>query len=329
MMEAGAWGIGFNAVQLKAGIGDTLFSAHRKVDADTPLPREVIDPTVGRNPIGNVEKINESLILDMAEGSNGKWYLPDGDDLARYGDAGDLLNSGITKQIHTQMTNGGEVPPSRAITPYEPPGKLALYDEGFAKLQSNPTIENLTEYVQSLGRPEPVRIIVDEYGRAIPQYQNGSYWRANVVKKDIDEAISRDGFLSGYTRYKRDGVKPEEAARSKLPPNGPINDRVIEYAGVKGSGSFPRDANVVGVHNNPFRSFNVALGTGKETLREPGSYIRLDELWFVPGQLVDTEALFLQQGLESRYPVNDEFGFDGSIPKYHIINTIRWYLKEK
>jgi hypothetical protein len=52
MMEAGAWGIGFNAVQLKAGIGDTLFSAHRKVDANAPLPREVTEPQIRKNPVG-------------------------------------------------------------------------------------------------------------------------------------------------------------------------------------------------------------------------------------------------------------------------------------
>jgi hypothetical protein len=193
------------------------------------------------------------------------------------------------------------------------PGAARLADEASDAARAARGAEDLS----------PVRIIVDEHGVAIPQYEAGSYWRAAMVTEEIDANITLKGWQSGYAR----GAKPEKVAdQTKLLPNAPLEERTIEFVGVEGAAGFPRDANVVGIHKDPFRAIEVALGTGNQSVGKPGWYMRLDELRILPGECVDDEALFARRGLSPKFPIpiKGEFTFDGSIPPGRVINTIRW-----
>jgi RHS repeat-associated protein len=171
------------------------------------------------------------------------------------------------------------------------------------------------------GRPTPVQIVVDENGVAIPQYESGSYWRAAMVTEEIDATIGRRGWESGFER----GVIPRsEADRTKLPPDAPFEERVIEYVGVEGARGFPRDSTIVGVHSDPFQSIEVALGTGAVRLEQPGWYMRLDELHLSPEGLLDVTDLFRRRGLRSKFSTEFEYAHDKGIPWNRVLNTVRW-----
>ncbi len=168
-------------------------------------------------------------------------------------------------------------------------------------------------------RSSPVRIFVDSKGRAVPQYEEGTLFRVTAVTPDIDEAITRDGFRTPYAR----GVT--EGQLSTLPPDAPLEDRIIEYVVPEGGGKFPRNANVIGLRADPGEAIRIAEGSGAKTLAQPDAYFRLDEIRVFSGEVVDAAAIFRKRGLRPKHPpLEGEFIFDGSIPGERIINTIRF-----
>jgi hypothetical protein len=165
----------------------------------------------------------------------------------------------------------------------------------------------------------PYKIYVDPKGRAVPQYEQGTLFRATAVTPEIDEAITREGFLSGYAR----GVT--EGHLSRLPLDAPLEDRIVEYVVPEGGGKFPRNTNFVGLRAEPFEAIRIAMGSGEDILARPGSYLRLDEIRVYPGEVVDPVPIFRARGLKPKYPpLQGEFLFEGSIPPERIINTIRF-----
>jgi hypothetical protein len=167
-------------------------------------------------------------------------------------------------------------------------------------------------------RPSPVRIFVDPSGRAIPQYQEGTLFRVTAVTPDIDEAITREGFLSGYAR----GVTKGQLSR--LPLDAPLEERIIEYVIPEGGGKFPRNTNFVGLRADPGEAIRIAIGSGEDILNR-GGYLRLDEILVYPDEVIDPVSIFKARGLRPKYPpLEGEFIFEGSIPPERIVNTMRF-----
>lgn len=159
-------------------------------------------------------------------------------------------------------------------------------------------------------------IYVDQNGLAI-EAQKGSVFRANVVTPEIDSSISGNGFLTGKSR----GVVQNKGAA--LPLKDPIEERVVQY--VEGS-PFPRDSNFVGFKKVPHDALNTAIRTGRQTLKQEGAILRLDEVSIKKTKLVNVEDLYSKKlGREPREPIDvkGEFVHDGDVSQEHIVKTSR------
>jgi hypothetical protein len=171
---------------------------------------------------------------------------------------------------------------------------------------------------QHLANP-PIRYYAHpDYG-LIPQYEEGTLFRAvTIADPNVDASITRMGHLSAQAR----GVTREPI--SKLPPDAPFNERVVEYVVPEGGGKFPRNTNLVGLREDPGEAIRIAQGSGADDLLIPGSYIRLDEIRVYPDEVGDADAIFKAMGLKPKHPpLKGEFIHDGSIPPERIVNTIR------
>ncbi len=180
-------------------------------------------------------------------------------------------------------------------------------------------------------RPESIKTFEVD-GFEIHQYKEDSFWRAVVIDDEVvDKSITKHGYQAGYERGvgkpPSNPLEPEDA--TKLAPDAPHQERVVEYIGIKGQKGFPRDANVVGVHSDPTISVGVAKGTGIGKVEKSGAYIRVDELDISREEVIDVEILFDTSKLEPKFPVKYEFNWDGSIPANRIINTTRLPLGGK
>jgi filamentous hemagglutinin len=159
-------------------------------------------------------------------------------------------------------------------------------------------------------------IFVDQKGLAI-EAQKGSVFRANAVTPEVDQSITKNGFLSGKER----GVVQTKAAA--LPSTSPIDDRVVQY--VEGS-PFPRDADFVGFKQVPHDALNTAIRTGRQTLKDPNALIRLDEVNVSDMKPIDVQELYSETlGRAPRAPLDivGESVVEGSVPASKIVNTTR------
>ena len=159
-------------------------------------------------------------------------------------------------------------------------------------------------------------IYVDQKGLAI-EAQKGSVFRANAVTPEIDQSITENGFLSGKAR----GVVQTKGAA--LPSTSPIDDRVVQY--VEGS-PFPRDADFVGFKQVPHDALNTAIRTGRQTLKDPNAFVRLDEVNVSDMNPIDVQELYSETlGRAPRAPLDvvGESVVEGSVPASKIVKTTR------
>ena len=156
-------------------------------------------------------------------------------------------------------------------------------------------------------------IYVDSHSLAI-QGNKHSVYRANAVTPDIDESISKHGFLTGKARGV---IQSEDGA---LPNNAPMQNRIIQY--VEGR-PFPRDADFVGFKKVPHDALNTAIRTGRQTMKQDGASLRLDEVNINNLDPIDVEKIYRDLGRAPREPLDvvGEFVVEGSVPASNIVKT--------
>jgi RHS repeat-associated protein len=180
-------------------------------------------------------------------------------------------------------------------------------------------LDEVGDAAKGMKQSSPVRIFVDPNGRAIPQLEEGTLFRVTAVTPDIDEAITRQGFLTGQAR----GVT--EGQLSRLASDAPLEDRIIEYVVPEGGGRFPRNTNFIGLRADPGEAIRIAQGSGRDILARPGAYLRLDEIRVYPWEVIDPVPIFKSRGLRPKHPpLQGELIFEGSISPNRIVNTIRF-----
>ncbi|MFM8899932.1 MAG: hypothetical protein ACKOF9_08290, partial [Burkholderiales bacterium] len=158
-------------------------------------------------------------------------------------------------------------------------------------------------------------VYVDSNGTAIAA-QRGSVFRANAVTPEIDASISKSGFLSGEAR----GVPAN--ANPALGVEASMADRLVQYVEAK---PFPRDTNFVGFKRIPHDALGTAIRTGRSTLKEPGAFVRLDEVNVNGLKSVDVEKLYQAMNRTPVKPIDvvGEVVVEGSVPTSAIVQTHR------
>lgn len=167
-------------------------------------------------------------------------------------------------------------------------------------------------------------------GEKFPVYSKAKirFFRGATISQDIDKKITEDGWKSGYDR----GIRG-----NALPPDAPLEDRIIEFVGVKpkyGKGApFPRDASVVGVLEDPFVTLKVLWHTS--WTNDPTKYVRIDELEIGPGakdencanvKMMDATKVFESRGLTPRFSTEGEWEVDREVPSNCIVATYRLHF---
>jgi hypothetical protein len=117
------------------------------------------------------------------------------------------------------------------------------------------------------------REIATTKGIEFPSYSlcSKTYFRVATVLREVDEIITNKGWLSGSAR----GL-----SGTGLPIEADINERIIEYVGIKGGYNgvlkFPKNSTIIGVLEDPIRTLSVGYHTG--WTRDSDKYMRMDEI---------------------------------------------------
>lgn len=211
-------------------------------------------------------------------------------------------------------------------------GLLKPIDEAIIAAQ---VFSNIDEAVAAQKKfKKPVREFETMKKTKFPSYSEceKTFFRVATTTYDIDKIITAKGWLSGYERGE---------SGNALSPKTPIEDRVIQYVGVKGEHlPFPRNSTIVGVMEDPVRTLSVGWHTGYTT--DPQKYMRMDELEIgscakAPEcrniKMVDSSKVFEEdrkvraaQGKPprySRYSTEGEWAVDLQIPPACIVATYR------
>lgn len=187
---------------------------------------------------------------------------------------------------------------------------------------------------------KPNRVIKTSL-ESLPEFPSYSdcektFFRVATVPKKIDGLIVANGWESGWVRRQKEvmalkgSVSPSDF--DALPPEAPIEERIIEYVRVKGVPSkFPKNSTIVGVLADPIRTLSVGYHTGFDSGVQ-GNAMRMDEIEVgacarAPEckklTAYDSSKVFADKGLEPRYSTEGEHAIDTLIPPACVVATYR------
>jgi hypothetical protein len=200
------------------------------------------------------------------------------------------------------------------------------------------TLDEAIEANTKVNRPLKFIDTLDSKHPKFPSYSacKLSFFRVATIDKTVDGIINQDGWKSGWSRredeLKKNNLPITEDKFDALPKSSPMEDRIVEYVRVKNVPStFPKNSTVVGVLENPIRTFSVGYHTGYNQ-GMAGNHMRMDEIEVGPCarapecqrlKAYDSSKVFADKKLEPRYSTEGEWAVDTQIPSACVVATYR------